>query len=42
MKRLAFALALLTAACGSETKPETNASEPDASVAAGEPLAGGA
>ncbi len=40
MKRLAFALALLTAACGSETKPETNASEPDASVAAGEPLAG--
>ena len=37
MKHLAFALALLAAACGTESRPETDASEPDASAVAAEP-----
>ena len=34
MKHLALAFALLTAACGTESRPETDASEPDASAVA--------
>ena len=40
MRHLALALALLTAACGTETRPETDASEPDSSAVAAEPPAG--
>ena len=40
MKRLALALALLSAACGTESRPEMDAPEPDASAVAAEPSAG--